>query len=151
MPITYQQEPLFQVKEEVTDLASQDWEETVYYKDSHPFEIDWELYDLLESRGYLQVFTARDEGKLVGYFSVLKSPDMHSKGNFFFTNDAIFLHKNYRKGLVGVNLIKFVEKCLKEDGCDHLQIAFTTQYNITRLLERLGYHMIEIRFEKRLV
>ena len=151
MPVTYLQEPLFQVKKEATELARQDWEETTKFKDSHPFEIDWDLYELLESIGSLLVFTARDGEKLVGYFSVIKTPDMHSKGRFFFTNDAIFLHKDYRKGLAGVGLIKFVEKCLREDGCDHLQIAFTTEYNIGKLLKRLGYHEIEIRFEKRLV
>ena len=151
MPITYQQESLLTVKKDVVKLAFEDWEETTEDKEAHPFEIDWDLYETLEDCNALLIFTARSDNELVGYFSVIKSPDPHSKGNFIVCNDAIFLSKSFRKGMVGVNLIKFVEKCIKEDGYKNLVISFTTKNDISPLLERLGYYKTEIKFEKRLV
>lgn len=151
MPTTYQQESLVTVIKDVVELARLDWEEINHDKETHPFDPDWDLYELLEDSGSLLIFTVRDSGKLVGYFSVVKSPSLHSKGNFIFSNDVIYLHKDYRKGRVGIDFFKFVEKCLREDGCRSLQILFTEKFNISPLLVRLGYRPIENKFEKRLV
>ena len=148
--ITYQQEALVSVIKDVTELARLDWEEINHDNEAYPFDPDWDLYALLEDNGALSIFTARDDGKLVGYFSVVKSPNPHSKGKFIFCNDAIYLHKDYRKDFVGVKLFKFVEECLKSDGSTNLQVVFTDRYDITSLLNRLGYSRIEIKFEKRL-
>ena len=148
--ITYQQEALVSVVRDVTELARLDWEEINHDNEAYPFDPDWDLYEILEDSGALSIFTARDDGKLVGYFSVVKSPSLHSKGKFISCNDVIYLHKDYRKGFVGVRLFKFVEDCLKEDGCTNLQVIFTEQYDITSLLTRLGYSHIESKFEKRL-
>lgn len=148
--ITYQQEALVSVVRDVTELARLDWEEINHDDEAYPFDPDWDLYEILEGSGALSIFTARDDGKLVGYFSVVKSPSLHSKGKFIFCNDVIYLHKDYRKGFVGVRLFKFVEECLKSDGCTNLQVIFTEQYDITSLLTRLGYSHIESKFEKKL-
>lgn len=148
--ITYQQEALVSVVKDVSDLARLDWEEINHDDEAYPFDPDWDLYELLEDNDSLFIFTARDEGKLVGYFSVVKTPNPHSKGKFIFCNDVIYLHKNYRKGFVGVKLFKFVEDCLKDDGCTNLQVIFTDRYDITSLLTRLGYRHIESKFEKKL-
>lgn len=148
--ITYQQEALVSVIKDVTELARLDWEEINHDKEAYPFDPDWSLYELLEDTASLFIFTARDKGKLVGYFSVVKSPSLHSKGKFLFCNDVIYLHKDYRKGFVGVRLFKFVEDCLREDGCTNLQVIFTDRYDITPLLTRLDYRHIESKFEKKL-
>lgn len=150
MPITYQQESLVTVIKDVGELARLDWEEINHDDEAYPFDPDWDLYSALEDVGALSIFTVRDGDRLVGYFSVVKSPNPHSKGKFIFCNDVIFLHKDYRKGFVGHKLFQFVEKCLKEDGCTNLQVIFTQQYNITPLLTKLGYKPIESKFEKRL-
>lgn len=151
MPVTYKQEPLASVIKDVIELARLDWEEINHDNEAYPFNPDWDLYEALEDRGALMIFTARDNDKLVGYFTVVKSPNPHSKGRFVVCNDVIYLHKDYRKGLVGLNLFRFVEKCLKEDGHTNLQVVFTKRYDISPLLTRMDYKMIETKFEKRLV
>ena len=150
MPITYQQEPLFKVVPDVMDLAYLDWEEMYHDKGSYPFDPDWDLYYLLEESGSLLLFTARDSGKLIGYFSVIIGPSLHSKGKLVVSNDIIYLHKNYRKGLIGVKLFKFSEACLAESGYNQLQVITSERNNIDSLLKRLGYEKIETKFEKRL-
>lgn len=148
--ITYQQESLVTVRKDVIELAKADWEEINHDDDAYPFDPDWDLYSLLEDNGSLMIFTARLDMALVGYFSVVKSPSLHSKGKFVLCNDVIYLHKDHRKGRTGIGLFKFVEDCLKEDGYSSLQILYSQKYDISPLLSRLGYRHIESKHEKRL-
>ena len=150
MSVTYQQEPLYKVMGEVTELLALDWEEVGRSEDIYPLDLDWKLYQLLEDNNSLKIFTARFEGKLVGYFTVVVSPSLHSKGKFVAANDAIFLHPNYRKGLFGTKLFKFAERCIKEDGFQDLQVIYTERFDISPLLARLGYVKVETKYEKRL-
>lgn len=150
MPITYQQESLHTIKREVETLSQLEWEEVNHFKDIFPLDIDWELYYKLEDLGLFKVFTVRDDKTLVGYFSVIASPALHSSGRFRVGNDALFLHKDYRKNFIGVKLIQFVEQCLREDGFHQLQITFTEKNDITPMLNWLGYEKVETKFEKRL-
>ncbi len=147
---SYQQESLVTVKKDVIELARADWEEINHDDEAYPFDPDWDLYGLLEDNGSLMIFTARVDGSLVGYFSVVKSPSLHSKGKFVLCNDVIYLHKDHRKGRTGIGLFKFVEDCLKEDGYSNLQILYSQKYDISPLLSRLGYRHIESKHEKRL-
>lgn len=150
MPIVYKQESLVTVRKDVVDLARADWEEINHDDDAYPFDPDWDLYSLLEDNGSLLIFTARLDDVLVGYFSVVKSPSLHSKGKFVLCNDVIYLHKDHRKGRTGIGLFKFVEDCLKGDGYSNLQILYSQKYDISPLLSRLGYRHIESKHEKRL-
>lgn len=149
-PITYQQESLVTVMSEIDELARLEWEEVQHDTDEKCLEPDWELFLILEDRGYLKIFTARSCGKLVGYFFATINPDLHSKGNFFVGNDAIFLHPNYRKGRVGIKLFQFTEKCLAEDGYDRLYVTTTEKNKIDRLMSYMGYKKVETRFLKKI-
>lgn len=148
--ITYQQEPLCKVLVEIKDLIALDHVEVGAVNEEYTLEIDSTIYQILEDKDRLKVFTARFQGKLVGYFSVVIAPDLHYKGKLVAINDVIFLHPDYRKGTAGVKLFKFVEKCLKEDGFKQLQVTYTERFDISSLLLRLGYSKIETKFEKRL-
>ena len=146
--VTYQQEFIASVRDEVWPLLRQDWEEIEHNKDLLPLDPNWDLYELLESQGNFYIFTARDGSKLVGYFTVIVFPSMHSQKALLACNDVIYLDKDYRRGSVGTRLFKFTEKCLKEDGHKVLYITTTEKHPIDPLLERLGYTKIETIFEK---
>lgn len=150
MPVTYQQEPLFKVKDEVSELLVLDWKEVGRLHNNFPLDPDWDLYQILEDNDALKIFTVRSEGNLVGYFSVIISPSLHSKGKFVVMNDVIFLHPDYRKGFLGIKLFKFVEDCLRQDGFDQLQVVYTEKNDLSDLLLRQGYDKVETKFEKRL-
>jgi len=148
--ITYQQEPLHKVIHEINNLLYLDWQEVGRLEELYPLEPDWELYQIIEDNGSLRIFTARDSSKLIGYFTVVSSPSLHSKGKLIASNDVIFLHPAYRKGFVGVKLFKFAEKCIKEDGFQQLQVSYTEKFDISPILSMLGYTKVETKFEKRL-
>ena len=146
--ITYQQEFLTQVKPDILPLLHLDWLEIEHQKDIREFDPDWEAYEALEQVGILKVFTVRSEDKLVGYYSCVVSSSLHSRGLLQATIDAIYLHPDYRKGLTGYKLIKFAEKCLKEDGVKIILLGTTEVNPIDPLLLKLGYSKTEVKFEK---
>ena len=135
----------------VSSLVSLDWSEVGRREAGYHLELDWDLYRTLENNGNLKVFTVRSDGLLIGYFTIVISPSLHSKNSFVVSNDAIFLRPDYRNSGIGIKLFKFVEECLKEDGFKQLQITFTDKHDISSLLTRLGYSKVETKFEKRLV
>lgn len=148
MPITYQQESLVTFEKEAKELLLKHWEEIALNKDKIKFNPDWSRYYELEEAGLLKVFTARLDKKMIGYFIVVVNRSLHYKDHIFADNDAIFLQKEYRKGYTGSNLIKFVEKCLKDDGVSLLKINTKVHQPFDNLLSFLNFNLIERVYTK---
>lgn len=143
MPITYKQESLVTCKDDAAWLLGQHWEEIALNKEAIKLNPDWDTYFELEEKGLLKVFTARSEEKLVGYFVVLCRHHLHYKDHVFAFNDVLYLHKDYRKGFAGPKLMKFAEKCLKEDGVTAITVNTKRHKPFDKLLLWLGYKHAE--------
>jgi GNAT superfamily N-acetyltransferase len=144
----YQQEFLVQVQVEAEYLLCLHWEEIALNKDVIKLDPDWDAYASLEIDGKLKIFTARDNGKLVGYFVVIVGYNLHYKQHLFAANDIIYLHKDYRKGFAGINLIKFAESALKDDGVSVLAINTKVHQPFDPVLKRLGFSLAERVYSK---
>ena len=139
----YQQEFLDQVESDALVLIDLHYEEIALNQDNIKLNPDWDAYRSFEDQGKLKVFTARDNGTLVGYFVVVVGVNMHYKDHIFACNDIIYLHKDYRKGFAGIKLINFAKKCLTDDGVSVLTINTKVHQPFDRVLERLGFKLIE--------
>lgn len=139
----YQQEFLEQVEKDILVLIDLHYKEIALNQSKVKLNPDWALYADLEAEGKLKIFTARDAGVLVGYFVVVVGVNMHYKDHLFACNDIIYLHKDYRRGFAGVKLIKFAKACLTEDGVSVLTINTKVHQPFDKLLERLGFNLIE--------
>lgn len=148
MPITYQQESLTTCKEDAQYLLQDHWEEIALNKEAIKLNPDWDAYYDLEESGALKIFTARSDGNLIGYFVVLCRKHLHYVDHVFAFNDILYVHKDYRKGLVGAKLMKFAEKCLKEDGVSVVIVNTKRHKPFDSLLEWLGYSHIENIYSK---
>jgi len=148
MPITYQQESLVNCKSDAEYLLQQHWEEIALNKDTIKLNPDWDAYYDLEELGALKIFTARFDGKLVGYFVVICRNHLHYKDDLFAFNDVLYLQKDYRKGLTGAKLMKFAEKCLKEDGVSVLVVNTKRHKPFDILLSWLGFKHTENIYTK---
>ena len=144
----YQQEFLIQVENDIRPLLEEHWKEIATNQQEIKLNPDWDMYHYLEEKGFLKVFTAREEGKLVGYYVAVLSRSLHYKDHLFATNDLIFLRPEYRKGRTGIKLIQFAEKYLKEDGASVLFINTKVHKPFGRLLEYLGYTADEHTYVK---
>jgi GNAT superfamily N-acetyltransferase len=148
MSITYQQEFLDTVEKDIKPLIEEHWEEIALNKSVIKLNPDWEAYHSLEDNGILKVFTARSDKELIGYFVVLIRNHIHYKDHIFAANDVLFLKQEYRKGLTGAKLMKFAEKCLKEDGVSVLVVNTKRHKPFDGLLEWLGYSHVENVYSK---
>ena len=141
--MNYQQEFLDQVENDILVLIDLHYKEIALNQSKVKLNPDWDIYRALENEGRLRIFTARDNDTLVGYFVVVVGVNMHYKDHTFACNDIIYLHKDYRKGFAGIKLIKFAKKCLTEDGVSVLTINTKVHQPFDRVLERLGFNLIE--------
>lgn len=148
MTIKYQQEFLATVKDEIVPLLNSHWEEIALNKDKIKLNPDWDAYDSLEQVDKLKIFTARDDNKLVGYFVVIVGVNIHYKDHLFASNDIIYLSPEHRKGFTGIRLIKFAEKCLKQDGISVLTINTKVHQPFDRLMDFLKFRKIERVYSK---
>lgn len=148
MSITYQQEFLDTVEKDIKPLLQDHWEEVAVNKSAIKMNPDWDAYHNLEDNGALKIFTARSDGELIGYFVVLLRNHIHYKDHIFAANDVLFLKQEYRKGLTGAKLMKFAEKCLKEDGVSVLVVNTKRHRPFDGLLEWLGYSHVENVYSK---
>lgn len=147
--ITYQQEFSYTLRGEIESLIDQEWEEIGDEPDIKP-DIDWKQVALMEEVGMLLAFTARDDGKLVGYCLVTKSVGLANKALVIAESQALFVSKEHRGGRVAINIIKFAEKCLKEDGVNRFNINSSAYIDLTPLMNRLGFKKIEVKFGRTL-
>jgi GNAT superfamily N-acetyltransferase len=141
--MNYQQEFLDQVENDILALLDLHYKEIALNQDKIKLNPDWGVYRALEEQGRLKIFTARDGSTLVGYFVVVVGVNMHYKDHTFACNDIIYLHKDYRRGFAGIKLIKFAKKCLTEDGVSVLTINTKVHQPFDKLLDRLGFNLIE--------
>jgi hypothetical protein len=77
--ISFQQESLVTTKEDARPLLEKHWEEIALNKDVIKLNPDWDAYADLEDAGILKIFTARSDGKLIGYFVVFVKAHIHYK------------------------------------------------------------------------
>lgn len=146
--ITYQQEFLSSCQQDCEELIRLHWEEIALNKEVIKLNPDWESYEELEESKTLKIFTARDGSNLIGYFVVLVGRSLHYKDHIFAENDIIYLHKDYRKGYTGIKLIKFAEKCLKEDGVSILKVNTKVHQPFDTLMSFLKFNLIERVYTK---
>lgn len=146
--ITYQQEFLETCREDCQELIRLHWEEIALNQEKIKLNPDWDSYENLEMNDSLKIFTARDGGELVGYFVVLVGRSLHYKDHIFAENDILYLHQDYRKGYTGIKLIRFAEKCLKEDGVSILKVNTKVHQPFDSLMSFLKFNLIERVYTK---
>jgi len=146
--ITYQEEELKDCVEEMKPLVKRHWEEISLYKDKIKLNPDYDKYLLLASLDMLHVFTARDNGDLIGYFVSFIQPHIHYKDNMFAVNDALFIAPEHRKGSLGYKLFKNAEIALKEMGIHVMLIHSKVHQDFKPLMDKLGFDRVEHTYSK---
>jgi len=145
---TYQREDFYTVRQEVDELFYKHWLEIAVNKDKIKLNPDWGFYETLYEAGYLGIYTVRHNQKLVGYFVVIVKTHPHYKDHLVAINDIIYIDPDYRKGLVGFKLIKFVESDVKNFGVSVLSINTKVHKPFDAVLERLDFDLVERVYNK---
>ena len=144
----YQRECLSSVKEDMKPLLEKHWEAVALNQGKIKLNPDWERYAELDASNVLRIFTARKDGKLVGYCVVLVSTSLHYKDHKFAINDVVFVLPEYRSGATGYHLIKTVEDHCLEDGVSLLNINTKVHVPFDNLMIGMGLDLIERVYSK---
>jgi GNAT superfamily N-acetyltransferase len=147
-PVVYGLERIEDVLEEIRPLLATHWEEIAHYRDL-PLDPDWDKYRATEERGALRIFTARIEGRMVGYLIYIVTPGLHYRSTLQATQDIYFVVPEHRGGL-GRRLLRFADACLKEEGVQVIYQHVKAAHNFGPMLERQGYVLIDLIYGKRL-
>lgn len=137
--IAFSCEPVAQVWDELMPLAREHWEGTKRFKRHEPFAPSLERYRAANEQGYFFAFTARDNGRLVGYFGIYVTPSMHSQ-LLTAVEDVFFIAPSHRKGFMAVRFIKYVEQQLTHAGVHEILFSCESDNIVAnRLLDYLKY------------
>jgi len=146
--VTYQRERVRNMWNEALPLLREHYKEVGLYNDKVLFDPDVEKYEMLDDMDILYIVTARDEEKLVGYYACFIQPNLHYKQTLASTADVFYVHPEYRKGFVGIKLLKEAEEHMRDLGVDVMTLAFKTYSPLDPLLERLGWDYTERFYSK---
>ncbi len=146
--LTLHLENLTKVKRELQPLLEQHWELVAMYQDKIKLNPDWKEYARLDASGALRIFTARNDGVLVGYFVLIINKSIHYKDHFFATNDVIFVKPDSRAGATGYKLLKYAENYCRECGVSMLTINTKVAVPFDSLLTGNGYDLAERVYTK---
>ena len=145
----YQAELVSDLWEEVMPLLETHWREIAHYQDI-ALKPDIETYARLQAAGQLRCYTARDSGRLIGYVVFFVRPSLHYVTSLQAHQDVLFVALDYRKGMVGVRLIRFAEQRLKAEAVQVIYHHAKRTNKVGELLTRLGYELVDEIYAKRL-
>lgn len=132
------------------DLFKDHWEEIASNKGKRNLHINENLFITIEEMGQLLTLGVFIENKLVGYSVNFLTIDTHDCTKKLCCNDAIYIDKKYRKGSLGLKLIKEVEKKAKERGCYATICHSKPNTSLDKLLERIDYTIKDFLYMKEL-
>ncbi len=141
--VTYQAEAIWQVLPEILPLLADNHAEAQQETYGTELDPDWDQYRQMESLGLLSIFTARDDGKLVGYDIFIVGPHRHALASKVAINDMTYVMPEYR-GFTAVLLVKKSDKALKTMGCSVIVRHAQCNTQVHALLERIGYAPSEL-------
>ena len=145
----YQVEPIDLMVEELRPLLAAHWTELEGegYYDLDP---DWQTYFLMQEHGMYLAVTAREEGRLVGYVGfVVQHSMLHYKGVKCAHVDLLYMHPEFRTGLHAVRMMRYAHDVLDEMGIDEATVNAKITYDISPLLKRVGYELMEFSYRRK--
>lgn len=111
--------------------------------------VDYERYEKADAEGHGMIVTARDDGKLVGYFIAMLLPHLHYKdaGKMAYP-DVYYVLPEYRTAGVGAKLLLALEMACKAIGVTKIYMTCKLHQDHSKLFELLGYKPTDIVFTK---
>jgi len=145
--ITYQEESLEDMWDDLMVNARLHWEETEGYRHDQPLNPDKARFLQYEKLGLYHSYSARDDGELIGNVTMYVSPSMHTQ-LLIATEDTMFIKKEYRGKRVYYKLFTMVEEEMKKLGVSEIMLTSKVSNPAGRLIERMGYNLVANEYSK---
>lgn len=147
---TFQRETFDEAYPDAGPLLLKHWAEISSNPDI-ALDVDVDAYRQSENAGMLRIYTARDEGVMVGYVAVLVHRGLHYRQSLQATQDVFYVDPAHRGRMLGFRLLRFMEDQLKAERVQiiyqHVKIKHPA---LGALLERIGYTATETIYSRRI-
>ncbi len=132
---------------ELSSLFPLHWEEVGLQV---PLDINYRAYSELARSGGLLLFAVRAGDSLVGYWTMLLAPLLHSRSLRAAHTDMLFIHPEFRSGGAWRQLQQTVERELIVRGVKLWFVSDKMRKPLGLLLARSGFSPEETSYVKRL-
>lgn len=146
--IVYAKEHIATIKEDISFLIQDNYDEVEIDTDKLKLMLDWDSYEKLQSVEMLHIYTARLQGIMVGYLVMVTTPSLHCLGEVMALSDVVYVAPKHRVGNVGTSIIKYAESDLHRLGASTMHITTKAHAPFDKLLERQGFTFAEKVFQK---
>lgn len=143
--VTFQEELFRNIKDELLPLQQEHWIERSEIAEKAELKINTFMFEAIEDAESLHIVTARYGKKLIGYFVSVVSPHPYSTDLIMAENNAIFLSKEYRKGLTGYKLMKKGIEFLRKKA-DMVSISLPAEKKFISIATKLGFKLTNYMF-----
>lgn len=146
--LTYQQEPLAQVIDEIKAFLTVQW--------AHTGDADlecapnWTMYGAMEVRGVLALLTVREDARFIGYLVFVVHPHVNSTLTQIATIATYFVEPRPNRALVLRRLFDQALAKARHIGVRQVKIKTEFHNSCGRLLEAMGFEPEEIGYKLRL-
>lgn len=149
--VTFQREACSTLWDEILPLLQRHWAEITHYPDI-ALDVDRATYEKVEAMGFLRCYTVRlADGTLIGYNAFMVKANLHYQQSKQAQEDVLYLHPDYRRSRIGVQLIAYADEQLRAEGVQvvyhHQKLAHPALGAVVR---RMGYEAVETIWAKRL-
>lgn len=146
MGVIFAEESITKIWLEVRELTKAHQAEVGFLGEEH-FEPDLERYKVAELCS--KTYTARVDGKIVGYANFFVHPHHHYPKTSWAVQDVLFMEKSFR-GITAVKFIEWSDCELRAIGVNVVYRHVTAKCDYSRVLESFGYQLIEAGYARRL-
>lgn len=143
-------ELLCEVVQEVQPLLVEHYDELTIGKHLIKLDPQWQEYALLEQLGRFVVYTAREDGKLIGYSAYFITRHLHYAGLIHAQNDVLFLQREHRRGTTALRFLDHCEQQLRGKGVQKLTYHIKFSLDWRPILHRRSFVDEEVMVAKML-
>lgn len=148
--ITVQVERFADCQTELAAIFPLHWEELGKFKNRMPLAPQYTEYRRRNEAGYLLLVTVRQDGTIVGYYTVQIAPGFHYERTLTATMDLCYILPVVRNRGLALPLFRAVEKELRRRG---VQLWFSgwkehNQLGMPALLNLLGFEISDVYCSK---
>lgn len=132
---------------EILEMCAHFWSETIY---DEPFDPDYTVNMVKLSLDH-ELLAVVDLNGVVGFVAGIKSPLLGNGDTLTGTELAWWIEPEHRKGRLGIDLMRYIEKLAKIQGVKYwnmISMESSAPEVANRIYERLGYSKSETSYTK---
>ena len=129
-------------------LFEEHYEEIARNKQIMKLKPNYQLYEALNSTGWLYIYVAMRDDVCIGYSMNIMMHHLHYADLRIAQNDILFVKKEFRGGRLGLRLLKATEDHARSEGCKLMLWHAKENTALAELLPKLKYGVQEIMYSK---